>query len=150
MIIAFIYDIFRVRRKTIKSSNVLVYFEDFIYWIIVALVMFAVLYYSNEGEIRGYLILGTVLGIVLYVVLLSNVVMKIFLFFVRIIYKIVVTVFSIILLPLKIICKVCMAPVKIIFKHIKKVFFKVKKLSKINKGKVKKIRRILKIVRKKI
>lgn len=150
MIIAFIYDIFRVRRKTIKSSNVLVYFEDFIYWIIVALVMFAVLYYSNEGEIRGYLILGTVLGIVLYVVLLSNVVMKIFLFFVRIIYKIVVTIFSIILLPLKIICKVCMAPVKIIFKHIKKVFFKVKKLSKINKGKVKKIRRILKIVRKKI
>ncbi|HOQ00346.1 MAG TPA: spore cortex biosynthesis protein YabQ [Acetivibrio clariflavus] len=33
MIIAFIYDIFRIRRKTIKSGNLIVYFEDFIYWI---------------------------------------------------------------------------------------------------------------------
>jgi len=28
MIVAFVYDIFRVRRKAIKSSNLIVYFED--------------------------------------------------------------------------------------------------------------------------
>ena len=66
MIIAFVYDIFRVRRKAIKSGNLIVYFEDFIYWIIVALVLFAVVYRSNEGEIRGYLILGVIIGIILY------------------------------------------------------------------------------------
>jgi len=150
MIIAFIYDIFRVRRKTIKSSNILVYFEDFIYWIIVALVLFAVLYYSNEGEIRGYLIIGTVLGIILYALLLSYIVMKIFLFFVKIIYKVVVTILSAILLPVKIIYKGCMVPVKCIYMWMRRVFLKTKKLSKINMGKFKGFKRFFKIIRKKI
>jgi spore cortex biosynthesis protein YabQ len=129
MIIAFIYDIFRVRRKTIKSSNILVYFEDFIYWIIVALVLFAVLFYSNEGEIRGYLIIGTVLGIILYAVVLSRVVMKIFLFFVRIVYKSVVTILSIILLPVKIIYRGCMIPVRYIYRCIRSI--PVKKINEL-------------------
>lgn len=150
MIIAFIYDIFRVRRKTIKSGNILVYFEDFIYWIIVALVLFAVLYYSNEGEIRGYLIIGTVLGIILYTVLLSSIVMKIFLFFIRIVYKIVISILSVILLPLKIVYKVCMVPIRSIYRCIKRVFLKIKKLGKINVGKFKGYKRFIKIIRKKI
>ncbi|NLI59320.1 MAG: spore cortex biosynthesis protein YabQ [Clostridium sp.] len=150
MIIAFIYDIFRVRRKTIKSSNILVYFEDFIYWIIVALVLFAVLFYSNEGEIRGYLIIGTVLGIILYAVVLSRVVMKIFLFFVRIVYKSVVTILSIILLPVKIIYRGCMIPVRYIYRCIRRGFLKIKKLSKINIGKFNGFKRFIKIMRKKV
>jgi len=64
MIVAFVYDIFRVRRKAIKSSNLIVYFEDFIYWIIVALILFAIIYRSNEGELRGYLMLGVAIGII--------------------------------------------------------------------------------------
>ncbi len=150
MIIAFIYDIFRIRRKTIKSGNILVYFEDFIYWIIVALVLFAVLYYSNEGEIRGYLIIGTVLGIVLYAVVLSSFVMKIFLFFVRIIYKIIVSILSALLLPVKIVCRVCMAPIRFVYKRIRRVFCKTKKLCKINMGKFKGFKRFINIIRKKI
>lgn len=150
IIIAFIYDIFRVRRKSIKASNIIVYFEDFIYWIIVAFILFAVLYYSNEGEIRGYLILGIVLGIILYAVLLSNIVMKVFLFFVRIIYKVVVTVFSVVLLPVKIIYKIIRVPVESVFKYIKKISLKIKKLSKINMGRLKGFRKILKIIWKKI
>ena len=62
MIIAFIYDVFRIR-KAIRTSNIIVYFEDFIYWILVALVLFVV-YISNEGELRGYLIVGAIIGII--------------------------------------------------------------------------------------
>ncbi|MDQ2086529.1 spore cortex biosynthesis protein YabQ [Herbivorax sp. ANBcel31] len=150
MIIAFIYDVFRVRRKVIETGNILVYFEDFIYWIIVALVLFAVVYYSNEGEIRGYLIIGTVLGIILYAVLLSKIVMKLFVHFIKFIYKIVVTILGIILFPAKIIYKTCMVPAKIIYKNIKRVFLKTKKLSKINIEKFTGFKRIIKIIRKKI
>jgi len=84
MIVAFVYDIFRVRRKAIKSSNLIVYFEDFIYWIIVALILFAIIYRSNEGELRGYLMLGVAIGIILYALLLSRIVMAVFLFVIKI------------------------------------------------------------------
>jgi len=83
MIVAFVYDIFRVRRKAIKSSNLIVYFEDFIYWIIVALILFAIIYRSNEGELRGYLMLGVAIGIILYALLLSRIVMAVFLFVIK-------------------------------------------------------------------
>jgi len=66
MIIAFIYDAFRIKRRAVKTSALVTYIEDIIYWIIVSIIMFAVVYYSNEGEIRGYLFLGTILGAVLY------------------------------------------------------------------------------------
>ena len=56
MIIAFLYDIFRVRRKAIRSGNLIVYFEDFIYWIIVALVLLPLSIGAMKGN-RGYLIL---------------------------------------------------------------------------------------------
>jgi hypothetical protein len=33
----------------------MIYVEDFFYWIIAALVMFAIVYLSNDGELRGYI-----------------------------------------------------------------------------------------------
>ncbi|TYQ14601.1 UNVERIFIED_CONTAM: spore cortex biosynthesis protein YabQ [Acetivibrio alkalicellulosi] len=150
MIIAFIYDIFRVRRKTIKSGNLMVYFEDFIYWIIVALVLFAVVYYSNEGEIRGYLIIGIALGIILYTLVFSKIVMKIFLFVVRIIYKVIITISSLILVPIKIICKILMLPLRKIYKYINISFMRARKVGKINIVKLKGYKRLIKNIRKKI
>ena len=49
MLIAFIYDLFRVKRKTIRTKTLGVVIEDFLFWILAALVMFSVVYYSNEG-----------------------------------------------------------------------------------------------------
>ena len=110
MIIAFMYDVFRIRRKAIRSSNIIVYFEDFIYWILVALVLFAVVYISNDGELRGYVIIGAIIGIILYTLLLSKIVMTVFLFALRLIYKFLITAFSIILFPFKIVLKVLKFP----------------------------------------
>ncbi|MFZ5986554.1 MAG: spore cortex biosynthesis protein YabQ [Bacillota bacterium] len=149
-IIAFIYDIFRIRRKAIKSSNLIVYFEDFIYWIIVALVMFAVVYQSNDGEIRGYLILGIILGIILYALLLSRIVMKVFLFIIGIIYKAAVFIFSIILFPLKIIYKILRIPAKFICKLLIKGAGKVRRVSRNKFDKFKAWKRIFKNIRRKI
>lgn len=150
MIVAFIYDIFRVRRKAIKSSNLIVYFEDFIYWIIVAIVLFAVIYQSNEGEIRGYLILGVVIGIILYGLLLSKIVMTVFLFVVKMLYKAAVTIFGILLFPLRIIFKILRIPAKHIYKTMSKSAGKIKSASKSKLGKVNLWRKINKNIRKKI
>lgn len=130
MIIAFIYDIFRIRRKAIKSNNIIVYFEDFIFWILVALVLFSVVYISNDGELRGYVIIGAFIGSILYSLLLSKIIMAVFLFTMKVVYKFLVTVFSILLFPLKIIFKVLKVPAKIIYNSLGKIFGKARRVSK--------------------
>jgi spore cortex biosynthesis protein YabQ len=150
MIIAFVYDIFRVRRKAIKSGNLIVYFEDFIYWIIVALVLFAVVYRSNEGEIRGYLILGVIIGITLYAFLLSRIVMKVFLFLIRVVYKAAVIVFTVILFPIKIILKILGFPAKRVYKTISRCTNKMKRVSQNIIDKLRISKKLFKNIRKKI
>lgn len=130
MIIAFIYDVFRIKRKAIKTSNLIVYFEDFVYWILVALVLFAVVYISNDGELRGYIFIGALIGIVLYSLLLSRIVMTIFLFTIKIMYKFFSTVFIILLLPFKILYKILKVPAKIVSKGFITVFGKARRIGK--------------------
>lgn len=148
MIIAFIYDVFRIRRKAIKTSNVIVYFEDFIYWILVALVLFAVVYLSNDGELRGYVFIGAFIGIVLYSLLLSKIIMTVFLFTIRILYKFFVTVVNIIAFPFKVLFRVLKIPAKIIYNSVGKMMGKAHRVSvdKRNKFKIwkKRFRNIIK------
>ncbi len=150
MIIAFIYDAFRIKRKTIKSSNIIIYFEDFIYWIIVALVLFGAVYISNEGEIRGYLIIGAILGIIIYAFLLSRIVMTVFLFIIGLVYKFVVVVFGILLIPLKIIYRILRIPAGFICYTALRGGKKVKRIGKVRLDKLKGWKRVIKIIRKKI
>jgi len=150
MIIAFVYDIFRVRRKAIKSGNLIVYFEDFIYWIIVALVLFAVVYRSNEGEIRGYLILGVIIGIILYAFLLSRIVMKVFLFLIRVVYKAAVIVFTIILFPIKLALKILGFPAKRVYKTLSRCTNKLKRIRQNITNKFRISKKLFKNIRKKI
>jgi spore cortex biosynthesis protein YabQ len=76
LIIAFIYDIFRIFRKTIKAGDIITYIQDLIFWMLVAIIIFAMVYISNEGKLRGYIFIGITVGAVLYSLLLSNIVMK--------------------------------------------------------------------------
>lgn len=130
MIIAFIYDVFRIRRKAIKTNNLIVYFEDFVYWILVALVLFAVVYISNDGELRGYLIIGDFIGIILYSLLLSRIIMTVFLFIINLVYKILRTVCIILLFPLKVFLKILKVPAQIFYNGLGKIFGKARKSSR--------------------
>lgn len=150
MIIAFIYDVFRIRRKAIRTSNIIVYFEDFIYWILVALVLFAVVYISNEGELRGYLIVGAIIGIILYSLLLSKIVMTVFLFALKLIYKFLVTVSGIIMFPIKIIFKLLKFPARIINKYTRKAFAKARRVGRDKVSNFKVWRKRFRNIRKKI
>ncbi|HPU41267.1 MAG TPA: spore cortex biosynthesis protein YabQ [Acetivibrio clariflavus] len=130
MIIAFIYDIFRIRRKTIKSGNLIVYFEDFIYWILVALVLFAVVYVSNDGEIRGYLFIGALIGIILYSLLLSRIIMTVFIFTLKLIYRVFRTLCIILFFPIKVLFRILKIPAKIIYNGLRMVFGKAHRITK--------------------
>ena len=74
---ALIYDLFRIKRKTIRTLNLITYIEDLIYWIIVSLIIFLMVYISNDGQLRGFIFLGIAVGALLYIMLLSRLVMKV-------------------------------------------------------------------------
>ncbi|NLD47784.1 MAG: spore cortex biosynthesis protein YabQ [Clostridiaceae bacterium] len=150
MLVAFIYDVFRVGRKAIKSGNLIICLEDFTYWIIAAFVLFGIVYYSNDGEIRGYVFIGVIQGIVIYALLLSRIVMKVFLFIIGVIYKIIITLFSFLLIPFKIVYKIIRVPARIISGIFAKGGRKIKRIGKVRLEKLKILKIILKNIRKKI
>jgi len=100
----------------IKTSNLIIHIEDFFYWIIVALVMFGVVYYSNDGELRGYIFLGTALGAILYILLFSRIVMCISLAVLRTAYRIIRIIWRIVSYPVIIILKILWFPTRRILK----------------------------------
>lgn len=111
-IIALIYDLFRIKRKTVKTGIVAIYFEDLIYWIIVAVIMFAVIYHSNEGEIRGFIFIGTILGVTLYALLFSKIITKLVIFIIKLIFQILKKLWKIVIFPFKLIFKILSYPAK--------------------------------------
>ena len=103
MSIAFVYDIFRVKRRIIKTNNIITYIEDLLYWSISAAIMFAIVYIGNDGEVRGYIFLGNIIGAVLYILLLSRIVMFISLKVINYLRKVLKTLWNIFTYPFKVI-----------------------------------------------
>ena len=64
--------------------------------------MFITVYYSNEGELRSYLFLGIVLGVILYALILSKPIMNSSLFIINIAGKIFKSTLAIIFYPARI------------------------------------------------
>lgn len=130
MVIAFIYDIFRVKRRTVKTASIFIYIEDLLYWIIVAVVMFGTLYYTNDGEIRGYIFLGSILGVILYAVLLSNIIISVFLAIIKLITIVLTTIWKVITFPFVILIRILSYPARFLMKLCKKVFRKCRRMTK--------------------
>ena len=91
MAISIFFDIFRVLRRSIKTSNIITYVEDTIFWVIVGLFLIWEIFTISYGELRSYIFVGIILGIILYLVTISkyfiNVNVKILNFFKAIILK---------------------------------------------------------------
>jgi len=84
-LIALFYDLFRILRKAVRTGYLFTYLEDLLYWLIVTFIMLMTIYYSNDGELRAYLFIGAIIGVVLYALLLSRIVMASSLFIIKVI-----------------------------------------------------------------
>ena len=70
VLIGIAYDVFKVKRKYIYTKNIYVNIKDLIFWAVTLIIMFWDVYYGNDGELRGYIWLGSFLGLGIYVCLL--------------------------------------------------------------------------------
>ena len=89
IIIGIIYDIFRVLRKSFKTSDIITYFEDILFWIITGILILYNIWFFNNGEIRLFMFLGIILGVLIYMLILSNLVINILTWIISPIVKLV-------------------------------------------------------------
>lgn len=85
--IGVLFDFFRILRRTIKTANIITYIEDVLFWILTGLLILYNIWYFNNGEIRIYMFLGIIMGVLIYMSTLSNILIKIFSKILQIIIK---------------------------------------------------------------
>lgn len=119
ILLAFFYDIFRALRKTIYHSERLVAFEDFLFWMICSFFIFFLFYYCNDGNIRFYVILGIILGILFYIFVCTSYAMKFLLIFFRVFTIAIKNLFLFLHLPVKFFRKLLANPLKKIYQTIR-------------------------------
>ena len=142
-LIGIIFDFFRILRKSIKTNDIVTYFQDITFCIITGFIVLYAIFYFNNGEFRIYMFIGILLGCLMYLVTISHYIIKINVIILTKIINLCKKIIIIIQIPFKKICK-------IIRKWLNPIIFIIinpsKNMSKKEKSN-KKIHKILKIKR---
>lgn len=124
IIIGLVFDIFRILRKSFKTTDILTYIQDSIFWIITGSILIYTIFKFNNGELRSYVFWGIIVGLTIYFLLFSKVFIKVNVKIIQIIKKIFQITIKLILYPLKIIFgfirKTLLKPISFIFINIRK------------------------------
>lgn len=128
LIIGILFDIFRILRKSFKTSDFRTNLQDILFWIITGLILLFSIFKFNNGELRAYIFLGVFLGVAMYMLLFSKTFIKINVFIVNCIKTIFKYIF---IIPIKYILKflrrIILAPISFIFINIRKNLSNFKK-----------------------
>ena len=138
--IGLLFDFFRILRKSFKTSNLITYFQDILFWVLTGIIIIIFMYNFSNGSIRLFMFIGLILGLLLYLLTISKFIIKLFVIIINSCKKIVLTIFRLISIPFTLmnnfLNKIVFRIVYIITKHIDKNKFKYKNVKKntIQKG----------------
>ena len=124
IIIGLLFDFFRILRKTFKTSDIITYIEDIIFWILTGFIILYSTFTFNNGEIRLFLFLGIILGVILYILFISSYIIKINVSIINYLKKIMKKTF------LKPISFVIINIRKFSTNSLKKIYYNIKSISK--------------------
>lgn len=74
--ITFVYDLLRIIRRVIPHKDFLVSLEDMGFWIYCAVEVFLLMYHESNGTLRWFAICGALVGMFLYLKLVSPFLLK--------------------------------------------------------------------------
>ena len=106
IVLAIIFDVFRVIRRLIHTGVVLTFVEDMIFWILSSVLFFVLTLKFYNGEFRVFMVVGIMLGAITYFITLSK-------FFVGISVSLIVflgKILDVLLFPLKLFLKLFNKP----------------------------------------
>ncbi|MCI8362351.1 MAG: spore cortex biosynthesis protein YabQ [Clostridia bacterium] len=134
IIIGVFFDIFRILRRSFKTPDIITYIEDVLFWVFTGIFFITVLFKFNNGEIRSYVLLGLILGIIVYMLSISKYFIKINIAIIKIIKKILAYPIRIILKIIKPFSFIVINIRKIIVDIYNKILKTTKKYKKIGKN----------------
>ena len=126
ILIGILFDIFRVLRKSFKTSDIITYIEDIMFWIGAGVLTLYFIFCYNNGEIRFFIFLGIILGISIYILTISKYFMKVSIIIISTIKNIIKIIIYPIKLLINIIKKILFRPISFIIINIRKIFIKNK------------------------
>lgn len=131
IIIGVLFDIFRILRKSFKTKDIVTYMEDILFWILTGIIILFSMYKFSNGELRFFMIIGIIMGTLMYMITFSRYVIKISVFIIKIIKTIIVYPVKVVE---KILKKIIIRPIFIICINFKKNFINFVKKNKKNRG----------------
>lgn len=131
IIIGILFDIFRILRKSFKTKDIVTYIEDIIFWVLTGIIILFSMYKFSNGELRFFMIIGIIMGTLMYMITFSRYVIKISVFIIKIIKTIIVYPVKVVE---KILKKIIIRPIFIICINFKKNFINFVKKNKKNRG----------------
>ena len=145
--IGLLFDVFRLSRKYIDTKDMVTYIEDIVFWFLVGGIVLVTVHLSNNGQLRGFVFLGIILGVVFYFLLLSKLLMKMLSNVIEIMIKILEIIIRFVARPAKFVFKIIYSPIKYILMKVgtaKKISTKLMRVLRMYIERVCKNKKILK------
>ena len=112
-LIGILFDIFRILRRSFKTSDFVTYIEDFLFWFLTGLYLLYIIFKFSFGNIRIFMFICLIIGFLTYILTISKYFIsfnvKIINFFKNIVSKII---------------DIMIWPFKMIFKFLRKIFLR--------------------------
>jgi len=113
IVIGILFDVFRIIRKSFKTSDFITYIEDILFWFLSGCVLLFSIFTFNYGEIRVYIFIGLLFGLIIYLLTLSK-------YFIKVNVAILNFVKKIVYYPIQIINKFIVKPLYFLLDKISK------------------------------
>lgn len=139
MLLGFIWDIYRLVRHYVKMGAFGTALGDLIYWIVSIYISVQLIFYISYGNVRMFILLGFLLGALLYFYGISNYILKICIYVVDLIFKIIKKIALFMIKPIRMAVKKIAVLLEPLEKKLQKARSNAKKRYKFYKFKVKKI-----------
>lgn len=119
------FDIFRVLRRSFKTSDVITNIQDIIFGITSGILIITSIYLFNNGQIRIYIFIGFLIGIILYMLFISKYFITINVFIINFIKKIFILLTKPFIFLFNFLKKLVIKPFSFIIINIRKIKNKI-------------------------
>lgn len=136
-ILSIIFDIFRILRRTIKTSDIVTNIQDILFCLITGIIVLLSIFCFNKGELRLYIFIGIIIGVTFYMIFISKYFIKINVAIINFIKKVIHILIKPFIIILNFTKKMFFKPISFIIINLKyftnKNWFKIKKSTKKDK-----------------
>lgn len=138
IVLGIIFDVFRIARRTIKTSDFITNLEDVLFGLMAGVIILITIFKFNNGELRLYIFIGLGIGIILNMLFISKYFIKINVCIINFIKKVLKFLFKPIISFVKFVKKILFKPFFFVIFNIRKLIEQITKKLTINFKKVKK------------